>query len=511
MASDEKQLVDCRIGFRAIAEFATQPAESQETEFFVFQPPEGQTPKKAPVGLSKCGVLRATLLQTPKHQLVLMVQALPSFVVSAISLALAWAQMRLILGTAPRYDFGQYSLTMARVFDRYLADEGVGGLLVHQLFRWSTLCGGCPHTVLLAFQWRVSTYKSIYMKAWLGQISIWLLYCVQRYYAAGMSCRGARELVACFDITFNVLDNQYIPSTLGISMITGYFVALEVRCYPWKVFHPAHVVGAASMYAFFLTVVPHLLSASDGIKFLFAVMINPAVNELYGILTRISARCCRNNHHTTSWQLIALAVLLKKLYARFIIGSIKQTSMVITTSVFLGIVELIARTTMPLRDGFMYRRAFKPYIPADKNPVALMTNVRSRYLRAETEGLEALTDLVYLTNNVMWPLLLKVSLNGKTAPSAGALLRKSAIQLALEMSMDLGICLYMAVVQNYHLLTSSTVKCKYWSFIVSAHVAMAIVFLNIVVLPLTVCFAPSLKIDGADMVMCSATLAPNHP
>merc|ERR1712060_55522 len=99
------------------------------------------------------------------------------------------------------------------------------------------------------------------------------------------------------------------------------------------------------------------------------------------VISRVAARSCRHNHHTTSWFVIGSAVVVKKLFARFIIGSITSIEMTILTSVFLAILELFMRVTMPLRDGFMYRRVFGSYLDYDLNAVALMTNVRSRGLR----------------------------------------------------------------------------------------------------------------------------------
>merc|ERR1712150_30628 len=98
--------------------------------------------------------------------------------------------------------------------------------------------------------------------------------------------------------------------------------------------------------------------ANDAVKLVFAILINPLAAEIAVLVSRVTARASRHNHHTTSWVLISVAVLYKKLFARFIIGAISDILLLTLCTAVLSAVELLARATMPLRDAFMYRRIF---------------------------------------------------------------------------------------------------------------------------------------------------------
>merc|ERR1712012_503940 len=153
-------------------------------------------------------------------------------------------------------------------------------------------------------------------------------------------------------------------------------------------------------------------SGTDAMKLVFALLINPVVSELSVLTSRVTARASRHNHATTSWVLISVTVIYKKLFSRFIIGSVSSFALLTLCTALLALVELTARATMPIRDAFMYRRVFGAYLDNDMNAVALMTNVRSRGLRAETEMIEGITDWIFLINVAAFPFVHKISLNG---------------------------------------------------------------------------------------------------
>merc|ERR1711879_572077 len=102
------------------------------------------------------------------------------------------------------------------------------------------------------------------------------------------------------------------------------------------------------------------------------------------------------------------------------------------------------------------------------NAVALMTNVRSRGLRAETEMIEAISDFVFLTLIFSYPNLYDVSTDGKGSASILGRLQRAGIQFVCELVMDFSVTLYLAVIQNYHLMTNSLVKCRRYSVVVAA-------------------------------------------
>merc|ERR1719436_971431 len=103
-------------------------------------------------------------------------------------------------------------------------------------------------------------------------------------------------------------------------------------------------------------------------------------------------------------------ISFKKIYTRFVVGSIESTALLTVISVFNALLEFFMRYTMPIRDRALYKMIFRDYLPMDKNPTALMADARNRGLRAETENLEALTDLVYILSMWMLPVAYKLGI-----------------------------------------------------------------------------------------------------
>merc|ERR1712241_236326 len=244
-----------------------------------------------------------------------------------------------------------------------------------------------------------------------------------------------------------------------------------------------------------------IYNGPDALKFIFVILINPLLSEISGVTSRVTCRASRHNHQTTSWLLISVAVLYKKLFARFIIGSVAESYWLITSSCVLAVVELTARTTMPMRDAFMYRRVFGAYLDADLNAVALMTNVRSRGLRAETEMIESITDLVFLIQVTIFPFLYLVSTNGKGLPTVEKSIERVCIQLAVEIVMDFLVTTYLAVIQNYHLMTNSLTKCRRYGLVLGTMVLLLIGWLNTATLNQILCVQNPTSGD-ADWVVC---------
>merc|ERR1712007_401641 len=126
-----------------------------------------------------------------------------------------------------------------------------------------------------------------------------------------------------------------------------------------------------------------------------------------------------------------------------------------------------------MRDRACYRLIFKKLLPIDKNPCALMSDARNRSLRAETENLEALTDLVFIVVMLCWPL--PVFLNAGDCDSSGQcskitferIAMQQFIQYVIENSIDIVIIICMSVGQNYHVAQQSKIKCPYWTFLVT--------------------------------------------
>lgn len=253
------------------------------------------------------------------------------------------------------------------------------------------------------------------------------------------------------------------------------------------------------LYTFFLR---FLMSWPDSVKFAFAVFINPLLMEIMSVMARFTARSCRHNHPCTSWQPIAFVVCFKKLASRYVMGAMESNVMVTIASVCLGLFEILGRTTMPMRDKWVYRRLFAEHLAPGKSPFTLMTNVRNRSLRAETESIEGVTDVVFIVIGVTYPLMYNMSLNNLTPPSIASLLEKAGIQWAIEAVIDSSICLYLAVVQNYHILLHSKVKCPWWSAVLAVHVGANMYVLVTMMLPFIICTGPGIP-AGVDWTFCS--------
>merc|ERR1712004_448536 len=135
------------------------------------------------------------------------------------------------------------------------------------------------------------------------------------------------------------------------------------------------------------------------------------------------------------------------------------------------------------------------------NAVALMTNVRSRSLRAETEMIESITELVFLIQNMIFPMMYSVSIDGKNAPSFGDQAQKAAIQMASEIAMDFLVTMYLAVIQNYHLMINSLTKCSKYTWVLGLIVVFLQPWLNLMCFTNLFCLQ-SPSVDGTDWVVC---------
>jgi len=183
-------------------------------------------------------------------------------------------------------------------------------------------------------------------------------------------------------------------------------------------------------------------------------------------------------------------------------GAMESNVMVTVGSISLGLFEILSRCTMPMRDKWVYRKLFEDHLAPGKSPYTIMTNVRNRSLRAETEGIEGVTDVSFIVIGISYPIFFNLSLNNQQGPELTDLIEKAAIQWAIEAFMDMTICLYMAVVQNYHILLHAKVKCPYWSAILAVHVFTNMWVLVTMMLPFIICTGPGLP-AGADWTFCS--------
>lgn len=215
------------------------------------------------------------------------------------------------------------------------------------------------------------------------------------------------------------------------------------------------------------------MNKHDALKGVFVLLVHPVITEITSITARFSCRSLKHNHPSTSFQFISVVVVVKKVFTRFVVAAIKSTGLVLFITFFNAILEFLVRYTMPIRDRALYRALFKKFLPLDKNPCALMSDARNRGLRAETENLEALTDLVFITTMLFWPLFMKTAACNRTecklVTLEGTWLNQF-LQYVIENGIDVVIIVAMSIGQNYHVTQQSKVKCPYWTFLVAIHV-----------------------------------------
>merc|ERR1712242_473630 len=87
--------------------------------------------------------------------------------------------------------------------------------------------------------------------------------------------------------------------------------------------------------------------------------------------------------------------------------------------------------------------------------------------------IEAITDFVFLTQVSLFPYFYSVSLDGKGPVNFRTTLQKVGIQIAIEIAMDFAVTMYLAVIQNYHLMTNSISKCRRYGLVLGLMVFLS--------------------------------------
>merc|ERR1712217_759654 len=108
----------------------------------------------------------------------------------------------------------------------------------------------------------------------------------------------------------------------------------------------------------------------DVAKIAFVLLVNAPLMEVLSVLSRFTARSVRHNDPITSWMPICTAVVFKKLWMRFVFGSMKSAVLVTVGSIMVGILEILGRVSMPIRDKWAYRKLFGQHL-GDRGPLAL--------------------------------------------------------------------------------------------------------------------------------------------
>mmetsp|Transcript_25871 Transcript_25871/g.74154 ORF Transcript_25871/g.74154 Transcript_25871/m.74154 type:complete len:509 (+) Transcript_25871:83-1609(+) len=486
-----------------LAEIMTQPFDGEHyTEYYGIQPPPNKPGVQAPQQRSMAMTALHTLKELPIHGVVQFVRTvLP--VTAALGVLGSSAGICYFCKTHSTVNDGSvFELLHGSISYPTENTHWIWAALLNvpQSISWGLVCIYIQFTVMLSTMW---DYKVILRGLWDGAIVFGLVVPIDIILRTAnlFTLDMPDPLIRSANIVLHDVFAMIVAACKTLGNL--HKVQSMVRNSYWgMILMSMYVVYGLILilYTFFLR---FLMSWPDGVKFAFAVFINPLLMELMSVMARFTARSCRHNHPTTSWQPIAFVVCFKKLAGRYVMGAMESNVMVTIASLALGAFELLGRTTMPMRDKFVYRRLFGEHLARGKTPYTLMTNVRNRSLRAETESIEGVTDMVFIIMGVTYPLMYKLSLNGTSEPQVGGLIQKAVIQWAIELVIDCCICLYMAMVQNYHILAHQKNKCPYWSAILSVHVWANMYVLTTMMLPFILCTVPA-QPAGTEWMFCSA-------
>mmetsp|Transcript_44107 Transcript_44107/g.140497 ORF Transcript_44107/g.140497 Transcript_44107/m.140497 type:complete len:504 (+) Transcript_44107:87-1598(+) len=276
----------------------------------------------------------------------------------------------------------------------------------------------------------------------------------------------------------------------------------ELKNPVWRWMYLFYNMAVYTLALLYLFILRFLMGTPDAVKLCFVILVNAPLMEALAMLSRFTARCVRHNDPTTSWMPICVVIVFKKLWMRFVVGTMQSSAMVAVAELMVGILEILGRVTIPTRDKFAYRKLFGPYL-GDAQPLALMTHARNRSLRAEIESLEGVLDTSFIIIGCVWPFMWSTSLDGKGLPVLTELIRNGVIQWTVEYILDVFINIYMTVVQKYDLQAHGNDKCPYWSLVVALITFSATLMLPVQTMGFIVCARPDLP-EGVQFAFCSA-------
>jgi hypothetical protein len=469
-STDTNEEKDQQIVAKSVAWNFTQPFDqNHDNTIMGIRPKNLAPPPPIPAHVkSQKDLLVWTLKQLPLHFMWQTVyEILPAL--SALLLTFVWTKYYHVLPTqvdipaAPMWHWRVLSYTIPK----YSWGMGFISTISTPVIMWGQIC--FSHISLLflfapwvstKFGWAGTLSCSVFLIDWLARGFFFHFAFDGHEQGTGMAIWYILMLGMCQQIYASIHGRCCHPVFKEINVL-GYGVASQI----------SHSI-LGFQFLFYTLIFFAVIRQGDGVKAVFVLLINPIVTETLAILARFACRCLKHNHPTTSFILIAVNVAVKKMYARFIIYAIKSAPILIIISIFSALLEFFLRYTMPMRDRACYRLIFKKLLPIDRNPCALMSDARNRSLRAETENLEALTDLVYIL--VMLVLPLPGFLHAGTCKEGTCkettfemVWGTQALQYVIENSIDIVIIFAMSIGQNYHVAQQSKIKCPYWTFMVS--------------------------------------------
>lgn len=236
-----------------------------------------------------------------------------------------------------------------------------------------------------------------------------------------------------------------------------------------------------------------IVSGSDEMKVIFAVVINPVMCELL-LLTpaRFAARALRHNHPSTSFVVVAVFVFFKQYLGRTVVALIDTSSWVFVVSIASCLGEVFFRVTLKSRDKAIYRCLFSRWLPPGTDSANLLVHERNVRLRANNSMVESIGEIVAIWNGVTMVILFDISLDGKSPMNIWKAVWAGLVQTAFEILAD---CISLLLLRLMGVRVLEYVQGRYWYW--SATFCPALMFVSAYgldsFLSRTLCYKPGFE------------------
>jgi len=189
----------------------------------------------------------------------------------------------------------------------------------------------------------------------------------------------------------------------------------------------------------------NILTSSDWWKIFFVCALNPAVMEVLMLYGRFLARVARKNHPSTSSWLVAVAMIFKKIFGRFVIATISDSGIVTFSSFLLGITEIVIACTVKERDRWMYTVSFTGYVA---DPLNAMKSARNAQFRVDVATMETMIEVIMIWICSILVLSVNISNDQSNPPVTGDVIFNGVLQHGFEVVVDLTIIIVLNVFQG---------------------------------------------------------------
>lgn len=213
------------------------------------------------------------------------------------------------------------------------------------------------------------------------------------------------------------------------------------------------------LYQYFLW--DTVLENGDVFKLVAGVMVNPLVFEILLTGARFLVRTVEHAHESTIVHVVTITMALKKMYGRFIIGMIKSQSIIVLSSVLLGIAEISFMCSLGARDRFLYRHLGKRAQGGD--PLTAMK--KNRLMRSRNAHMETILEIIFtILMGFVVPLAYDVGEGGDGRSEVGFLVSNVVIQIAIEILVDLIVVVYLTSMVKQPMMAITHTDFNGWTY-----------------------------------------------